>query len=45
MLEADVSTLPEPAKAEARPIWEAMLENVEGISPEEFAKLPHDVWH
>jgi len=37
---ADSSTLPEPPKAEARPIWEVMLDNVEGISPEEFAKLP-----
>jgi len=39
---ADSSTLPEAPKAEARPIWEVMLDNIEGISPEEFAKLPKD---
>ena len=38
---ADSSTLPEP-KAEPRPIWEVILDNMEGISPEEFAKLPKD---
>ena len=39
---ADSSTLAEAPKAEARPIWEVMLDNIEGISPEEFAKLPKD---
>jgi hypothetical protein len=39
---ADSSTLPEPPNAEARPIWEVMLDNIEGLSPEEFAKLPKD---
>jgi hypothetical protein len=34
--------LPEAPKAEARPIWDVMLENIEGVSPEEFAKLPKD---
>ena len=39
---ADSSALPESPKAAARPIWEVMLDNIEGISPEEFAKLPKD---
>jgi hypothetical protein len=39
---ADSSTLPESPKAEARPIWEVMLDNIEGISPEDFARLPKD---
>jgi hypothetical protein len=39
---ADSSTLPEPSKVESRPIWEVMLDNIESISPEEFAKLPKD---
>jgi hypothetical protein len=39
---ADSPALPEPPKAEARPIWEVMLDNIEGIPPEEFAKLPKD---
>ena len=39
---ADSATLLETPKAEARPIWEVMLDNIEGISPEEFAKLPKD---
>jgi len=39
---ADSSTLTETPKAEARPIWEVMLDNVEAVSPEEFAKLPKD---
>ena len=39
---ADAAALPETANAEARPIWEVMLDNIEGISPEEFAKLPKD---
>jgi len=36
------SELPEAPKAGVRPIWEVMLENIEGVSPEEFAKLPKD---
>lgn len=39
---ADASTLPDNPKADAGPIWEVMLDNLEGISPEEFAKLPRD---
>jgi hypothetical protein len=39
---ADSPTSPETPKAEARPIWEVMLDNIEGIPPEEFAKLPKD---
>jgi hypothetical protein len=39
---ADSSTLPETPKAEALPIWDVMLDNVEGISPDEFSRLPHD---
>jgi hypothetical protein len=39
---ADPSTLPETHKAESRPIWEVMLDNIEGIGPEEFARLPKD---
>jgi len=39
---ADSPSLPETPKAAARPIWEVMLDNIEGISPEEFAMLPKD---
>jgi hypothetical protein len=39
---ADPSKLPETRNTEARPIWEVMLDNIEGISPEEFAKVPTD---
>jgi hypothetical protein len=39
---ADPTTLPEALKAEARPIWEVMLDNIEDVSPEEFAHLPCD---
>ena len=39
---ADSSPLPEKPKAEARPIWEVLLDDIDGISPEEFAKLPKD---
>ena len=42
MLLADSSTLREPARTESRPIWEVILDNVQDISPEEFAKLPKD---
>jgi len=35
-------TLPETPKAESRTIWEVMLDNIEDISAEEFAKLPKD---
>ncbi len=39
---ADSPILPEPPKAEARPIWEVMLDNIEDISPDKFEKLPGD---
>jgi hypothetical protein len=39
---AATSELAEAPKAEGRPIWEVMLKNIEGVSPEEFAKLPKD---
>ncbi len=39
---ADSTTRTEAAKADAQPIWEAMLNNFAGISSEEFAKLPRD---
>jgi hypothetical protein len=39
---ADSPPLPESPKTEARPIWEVMLDNMEGIPQEEFAKLPRD---
>jgi hypothetical protein len=42
MLEADLSKLHETPKADVRPIWEVMLDNIEGISPKEFSKLPRD---
>jgi hypothetical protein len=29
-------------KAEPRPIWEVMLDNIKDVSPDEFAKLPKD---
>ena len=38
----DLPPLEEGAKAEARPIWEVMLDNVRDVTPEEFAKLPKD---
>jgi len=41
-LPADSATLPETPQAKARPIWEVILENMEGVSPDEFAKLPKD---
>lgn len=39
---ADSSTFSESSKAEARPIWDVMLDNLEGVLPEEFARLPKD---
>ncbi len=36
------STLPETPTVGARPIWEVILRNSEGISPAEFAPLPSD---
>ena len=38
----DSPTVPESPKAKARPIWEVMLDNIEDMTPEEFAKLPTD---
>jgi hypothetical protein len=37
-----MTMLPETKKAEVRPIWEVMLDNIEGIPPEEFAGIPPD---
>jgi hypothetical protein len=39
---AGAAPKPQTAKAETRPIWEVMLDNIEGIAPEEFARLPKD---
>jgi hypothetical protein len=39
---SDSPAPPEAPKRESRPIWDVMLDNIEGISPDEFAKLPRD---
>jgi len=38
----DEGALAGTPKAETRPIWEVIHKNMEGVSPEEFAKLPKD---
>jgi hypothetical protein len=40
--EAVIKILEESEKAEARPIWDVMLDNIKDVSAEEFAKLPKD---
>ena len=39
---ADVPDRPEKPKLESRPIWELILDNMQDVPPEEFAKLPKD---
>jgi hypothetical protein len=39
---ADSLGLDETPKAESRPIWEVMLDNIKDVSAEQFAKLPKD---
>jgi len=39
---ADVPDRPEKPKLESRPIWELILDNMQDVPAEEFAKLPKD---
>jgi hypothetical protein len=39
---ADVPDRTEEPKLESRPIWELILDNMQDVPPEEFAKLPKD---
>jgi hypothetical protein len=38
----ELAARPEEQSRDPRPIWEIMLDNLKGIPPEEFAKLPKD---
>jgi hypothetical protein len=39
---ADLPPLEGAPKAEARPIWEVLQDNIKDVTAEEFAKLPKD---
>ena len=39
---ADAPDQPERSTIEPRPIWEMILDNMQDLPPEEFAKLPKD---
>lgn len=39
---AQAAAMPEDHSSDSRPIWEVMLDNLKGIPPEAFDKLPKD---
>ena len=39
---AEAAEREEAATTEDRPIWEVILDNMKGVPPEEFARLPKD---
>ena len=39
---AQVGASPEDQSSDSRPIWEVMLDNLKGIPPEAFDRLPKD---
>lgn len=42
MILAEAQGLRSEPKAELRPIWEVLLDNMKDVPPEEFARLPKD---
>jgi hypothetical protein len=39
---ADAPELSPQSTRDSRPIWEVILDNMKGVPPEEFARLPED---